>query len=63
MKGNYVIWDTKTGINDGAYVSLETAMDRYKSMSEDTPDGDWLVVQVVHGSRLADEKFHAYIKE
>ena len=36
MKGNYVIWDTKTGINDGAYVSLEDAMDRYKKMSEET---------------------------
>jgi hypothetical protein len=63
MKGNYVIWDTKTGINDGAYLSLDDAMYRYKKMSEETPDGAWVVAQVVHGSRLADEKFHANVKE
>lgn len=60
MKGNYVIWDTKTGINDGAYVNLETAMHRYKSMSEETP-GAWVVAQVIHGPQLADDKFHANI--
>jgi hypothetical protein len=63
MKGNYVIWDTKTGINDGAYVSLEDAMYRYKKMSEETPDGAWVVVQVVYGSHLADDKFHANVKD
>jgi len=63
MKGNYVIWDTKTGINDGAYVGLDDAMYRYKKMSEEKPDGAWVVVQVVHGSHLADDKFHANIEE
>ena len=34
-----------------------------KKMSEETPDGAWVVVQVVHGSHLADDKFHANIKD
>jgi hypothetical protein len=63
MKGNYVIWDTKTGMNDGAYVSLDDAMYRYKEMSKETPDGAWIVAQVVYGSHLSDEKFHANVKD
>jgi hypothetical protein len=66
MKGDYIIWDTKTGIYDGAYVDADTALDRYFEMSKDNRDGKWLLVQVVHpekGASLANEKFHAYQEE
>jgi hypothetical protein len=58
MEGMYAVWDTKTGINDGAYSNLKEAMRRYKQMSADNMDG-WLVVQIVCGSNLSFEKFHA----
>jgi hypothetical protein len=58
MKGSYLVWDTKTGINDGAYTNLEDAMLRYKQMSADNTN-EWLIVQVVVGSKLSNEKFHA----
>jgi hypothetical protein len=66
MKGDYIIWDTKTGIYDGAYVDADTALDRYFDMSRDNRDGKWLLVQVVHpekGVSLANEKFHANQEE
>ena len=59
MIGNYIIWDTKTGINDGAYPNLEDAMYRYKKMSSENPNGEWVVVQLIYGSSLSNEKFHA----
>ena len=58
MKGSYVVWDTKTGINDGAYNKLEDAILRYKQMSADNTN-EWLIVQVVVGSKISYEKFHA----
>jgi hypothetical protein len=58
MKGSYVVWDTKTGINDGAYNNLEDAILRYKQMSADNTN-EWLIVQVVVGSKISNEKFHA----
>jgi hypothetical protein len=66
MEGWYIIWDTKTGIYDGAYREKLTALDRYFTMSREDKDGKWLLVQVVHhdeGASLADEKFHANQKE
>ena len=57
MEGLYVIWDSKTGIYDGAYRKLEDAMDRYKDMSFEHPSG-WFVVQIVCGEDLSDLKFH-----
>jgi hypothetical protein len=66
MKGNYIIWDTKTGIYDGAYVDADMALDRYFQMARENKDGKWLLVQVVHsenGTVLADEKFHARQEE
>jgi len=59
MKGSYIIWDTKTGINDGAYPSLEDAMYRYHRMSSEHPNGEWVVVKLIYGSHLSNEKFHA----
>lgn len=62
MKGNYIVWDTATGVYDGAYVLKETAILRYEKMSKDSPrGGGWCVVQLVHPdyTKLADEKFHA----
>jgi hypothetical protein len=66
VKGDYIIWDTKTGIYDGAYVNADMALDRYFQMARDNKDGKWLLVQVVHpekGALLADEKFHARQEE
>jgi hypothetical protein len=66
MKGDYIIWDTKTGIYDGAYVNADMALDRYFQMARENKDGKWLLVQVVHpekGVSLANEKFHANQKE
>ena len=58
MEGMYAVWDNKTGINEGAYSNLEDSMRRYKQMSTDNTDG-WLVVQIICGSNLSHEKFHA----
>ena len=66
MNGSYIVWDTKTGVYDGAYVDKITALDRYFSMARENKDGKWLLVQVVHhndGATLADEKFHARQEE
>jgi len=66
MKGDYIIWDTKTGIYDGAYVDADMALDRYFQMARENKDGKWILVQVVHsekGTVLADEKFHARQEE
>ena len=62
MKGYYIIWDTVTGIYDGAYADIEDAMALYKQMVDKNPAGKWIIVQVVYspqGQSLADEKFHA----
>jgi len=59
MKGGYIIWDTKTGIYDGAYADFNMANDRYIRMKEADPSGEWVIVQWVDGKRLANEKFHA----
>ena len=56
MTGNYIIWNTKTGIYDGAYTNLEDAKARYLAMKD---DDYWFLVQAIDGYRLADEKFHA----
>ena len=56
MTGNYVIWDTSTGIYDGAYTNLEDAKARYAEMKD---DDNWLLVQVLDGKRLSSLKFHA----
>ena len=56
MTGNYIIWNTKTGIYDGAYTNLEDAKARYLAMQDDQY---WFLVQVIHGDVLANEKFHA----
>jgi hypothetical protein len=61
MKGDFIIWNTKTGVYDGAYVEPDMALDRYFQMSKDNDRGYWLLVQVVYPDenvRLADEKFH-----
>jgi hypothetical protein len=66
MKGYFIIWNTKTGVYDGAYSEPDRALDRYFEMSKDNDRGYWLLVQVVHpeeGVRLADEKFHAMQEE
>ena len=66
MKGDYIIWDTKTGIYDGAYVDADMALDRYFQMARENKNGKWLLVQVVHSGKgvvLADEKFHARQEE
>lgn len=59
MKGGYIIWDTKTGIYDGAYAELDIAIERCIKMTEDDPNGEWVIVQWVYGKKLANEKFHA----
>lgn len=62
MRGNYIIWNTLTGIYDGAYTHLSDAMDVYKRMSREEPRGKWIVVQLTYapiGMGLADEMFHA----
>ena len=58
MKGDYIIWDTKTGIYDGAYTYIDMATDRYKKTSEDNPNGEWVLVQLIAGDKLSNKKFH-----
>jgi hypothetical protein len=60
MNGNYIIWNTKTGIYDGAYTNLEDAKERYIAMQD---DDYWVLVQMIDGGKLANEKFHANILE
>jgi hypothetical protein len=60
MIGSYIIWDTKTGIYDGAYVDGEQAVQRFFDMNRENKDGKWVLVQVVMVKEsLADEMFHA----
>jgi len=59
MKDGYIIWNTTTGIYDGAYADLNMATDRYIRMSEDDPSGEWVLVKWVEGKKLSDAKFHA----
>ena len=59
MKDGYIIWDTKTGIYDGAYAELDKAIERCIKMTEDDPNGEWVIVQWVYGKKLSKEKFHA----
>jgi hypothetical protein len=60
MNGNYIIWNTKTGIYDGSYTSLEDAKERYIAMKD---DDYWFLVQVINGGKLANEKFHTNMSE
>jgi hypothetical protein len=59
MSAGYIVWDTKTGINDGAYTELSDAIECYVKMKTDNPKGAWVIVQWIHGKRLAKDKFHA----
>lgn len=62
MKGYYVVWDTSTGVYDGAYAHIEEVMALHKRMVDTNPAGKWVVVQIVYspqGQALADEKFYA----
>ena len=66
MVGNYIIWDMKSGIYDGAYVDKIMALDRFFVMRRENKDGNWVLVQVVFPEekfRLSDEKFHARQEE
>ena len=61
MSYGYVIWDTETGIYDGAYLQKEMAMERYFSMLEEDPKRGWLLVEIIYPKqfKLRDERFHA----
>jgi hypothetical protein len=61
MSYGYVIWDTETGIYDGAYSQKEMAMERYFSMLEEDPKRGWLLVEIIYPQqfKLRDERFHA----
>lgn len=59
MKDGYIIWNTTTGIYDGAYSEYGMAIDRYREMSEEDPSGEWIIVQWTYGKKLSDAKFHA----
>jgi hypothetical protein len=59
MKDGYIVWDTATGIYDGAYATIDMAIDRYIDMSQENPDGEWVLVQLIAGNKLSDKKYHA----
>ena len=63
MGYGYVIWDTATGIYDGAYSQKEMAMERYFAMLEDDPKRGWVLVEIIYPQqyRLRDERFHARV--
>jgi hypothetical protein len=66
MDGYYIVWDTQSGIYDGAYANLEDALESHKNRTKVSPKGSWVVVQLIYspsGHKLADEKFHANIEE
>ena len=59
MIGSYIIWNTKTGIYDGAYVDCDKAVQRFFDMNRENKDGKWVLVQVVMVKEsLATEMFH-----
>ena len=64
MGYGYVIWDTATGIYDGAYAQKEMAMERYFSMLEEDPKRGWVLVEIIYPEhyKLRDERFHAIVK-
>jgi hypothetical protein len=65
MSFGYVIWDTETGIYDGAYALKEMAMERYFSMLEEDPKRGWVLVEIIYPQqfKLRDERFHANEKK
>jgi len=65
MGYGYVIWDTATGIYDGAYAQKEMAMERYFSMLEEDPKRGWVLVEIIYPEhyKLRDERFHAIVKK
>ena len=65
MGYGYVIWDTSTGIYDGAYAEKEMAMERYFAMLEEDPKRGWVLVEIIYPQhyRLRDERFHARVEK
>lgn len=65
MGYGYVIWDTATGIYDGAYADKEDAMERYFSMLDEDPKKGWVLVEIIYPEhfKLRDERFHAIVKK
>jgi hypothetical protein len=65
MSCGYVIWDTETGIYDGAYSLKEMAMERYFAMLEEDPKRGWVLVEIIYPQqfKLRDERFHANAKK
>lgn len=65
MSGSYVIWNTKTGVYDGAYRDKGMALERYFDMSREDRGNHWILVDIVYPEKfqLADEKFHARQEE
>ena len=61
MKNGYIIWNTTTGVYDGAYADFDMAMDRFEEMPK--LDGDWIFVQWKFGKRLSDNMFHVKAEE
>ena len=60
MIGSYIIWDTSTGIYDGAYLDGEQAVQKFFDINRDNKDGKWVLVQVVMVKEsLVNEMFHA----
>ena len=63
LKNGYIIWNTTTGLYDGAYLDFAMAHEIYIKMSENDPSGEWVLVQWLEGKKLSDEKFHTKLRE
>jgi hypothetical protein len=64
MSCKFVIWDTSTGIYDGAYADKDVALERYFAMLENDPKRGWVLAEIIYPQefRLSDDKFHAKVR-